>query len=119
MTKKEKYSIAIVGATGAVGRKMISTLEERNFPVARLTALASAKSAGKIILFRGQTIEVKELNENSFDGIDIALFSAGSSISKQYAPISVESGCVVIDNSSAWRMEEDVPLIVPEVIPMH
>ena len=115
--KKEKYSIAIVGATGAVGRIMISTLEERNFAVACLTALASAKSAGKIILFRGQTIEVKELNENSFDGIDIALFSAGNSISKQYAPISVGSGCVAIDNSSAWRMEEDVPLIVPEVNP--
>ena len=117
MNKKEKYDVVVVGATGAVGRRMVATLEERNFPVACLTALASARSVGQTLLFRGQTIEVKELREDSFMGIDIALFSVGSSISKQYAPIAVESGCVVIDNSSAWRMERDVPLIVPEVNP--
>ena len=117
MNKKDKYDVVVVGATGAVGRRMVATLEERNFPVACLTALASARSVGQTLLFRGQTIEVKELREDSFMGIDIALFSVGSSISKQYAPIAVESGCVVIDNSSAWRMERDVPLIVPEVNP--
>ena len=117
MNKKDKYDVVVVGATGAVGRRMVATLEERNFPVARLTALASARSVGQTLLFGGQTIEVKELREDSFIGIDIALFSVGSSISKQYAPIAVESGCVVIDNSSAWRMEKDVPLIVPEVNP--
>ncbi len=117
MNKKEKYEVAVVGATGAVGRRMLTTLEERNFPVANLTALASARSAGQTLAFRGQAIKVKELQEDSFKGIDIALFSAGGSISKQLAPIAVESGCVVIDNSSAWRMDKDVPLIVPEVNP--
>ena len=117
MNKKEKYNISVVGATGAVGRRMLSTLEERNFPVARLTALASARSAGQTLPFRDQDIEVMELKADSFEGGDIALFSAGGSISKQYAPIAVESGCVVIDNSSAWRMDKEVPLIVPEVNP--
>jgi len=117
MNKKEKYEVAVVGATGAVGRRMLTTLEERNFPVANLMALASARSAGQTLAFRGQAIKVKELQEDSFKGIDIALFSAGGSISKQLAPIAVESGCVVIDNSSAWRMDKDVPLIVPEVNP--
>ncbi len=117
MNKKEKYEVAIVGATGAVGRRMLTTLEERNFPVANLTALASARSAGQTLAFQGQAIKVKELREDSFKGIDIALFSAGGAISKQLAPIAVESGCVVIDNSSAWRMDKDVPLIVPEVNP--
>ena len=117
MDKKEKYEVAVVGATGAVGRRMLTTLEERNFPVANLMALASARSAGQTLAFRGQAIKVKELQEDSFKGIDIALFSAGGSISKQLAPIAVESGCVVIDNSSAWRMDKDVPLIVPEVNP--
>ena len=117
MNKKEKYEVAVVGATGAVGRRMLTTLEERNFPVANLTALASARSAGQTLAFRGQAIKVKELQEDSFKGIDIALFSAGGSISKKLAPIAVESGCVVIDNSSAWRMDKEVPLIVPEVNP--
>ena len=117
MNKKEKYEVAVVGATGAVGRRMLTTLEERNFPVANLTALASARSAGQTLAFQGQAIKVKELREDSFKGIDIALFSAGGAISKQLAPIAVESGCVVIDNSSAWRMDKDVPLIVPEVNP--
>ena len=113
--KKSKYDIAVVGATGAVGRRMLATLEERNFPVGRLSALASARSVRQRLPFRGGVAEVKELRENSFMGIDIALFSAGSSISKNYAPIAVESGCVVIDNSSAWRMEKEIPLIIPEV----
>ena len=117
MNKKEKYEVAVVGATGAVGRRMLTTLEERNFPVANLTALASARSAGQTLAFQGQAIKVKELQEDSFKGIDIALFSAGGSISKQLAPIAVKSGCVVIDNSSAWRMDKEVPLIVPEVNP--
>ncbi|MBT6600307.1 MAG: aspartate-semialdehyde dehydrogenase [Nitrospina sp.] len=115
--KKHKYNIAVVGATGAVGRRMLTTLEERNFPVGQLSALASARSIGKKLPFKGGTIEVKQLTENSFVGVDFALFSAGSSISKKYAPIAVESGCVAIDNSSAWRMEKDIPLIVPEVNP--
>jgi len=115
--KKYKYNIAVVGATGAVGRRMLVTLEERNFPVDRLSAFASARSVGQRLPFRGGVVEVKELREDSFMGVDIALFSAGSSISKKYAPIAVESGCFVIDNSSAWRMEKDVPLIIPEVNP--
>ena len=117
MNKKDKYNIAIVGATGAVGRRIINVLEERNFPVANLSLLASARSAGENLLFRGQKIGVKELRKESFEEVDIALFSAGSAISKQYGPIAVESNCVVIDNSSEWRMEKDVPLIVPEVNP--
>ena len=99
--KKENYDIAVVGATGAVGRRILATLDERNFPVGRLSALASVRSVGQMLPFRGKMIEVKELRENSFVGMDIALFSAGSSISKQYAPIAVKSGCVAIDNSSA------------------
>jgi aspartate-semialdehyde dehydrogenase len=117
MNKKDKYNIAVVGATGAVGRRMVATLEERNFPVASLTGLASPRSVGKELLFKGQSISIKKLEEDSFKGIDIALFSAGSSISKKYAPIAVESGCIAIDNSSAWRMEKGVPLIIPEVNP--
>jgi aspartate-semialdehyde dehydrogenase len=116
--KKEKCDVAVVGATGAVGRRMLATLDERSFPVGRLSALASARSVGQKLPFRGGVVEVKELREDSFTEIDIALFSAGSAISKKYAPIAVGSGCVVIDNSSAWRMEKDVPLIVPEVNPL-
>ena len=117
MVKKDKYKIAVVGATGVVGRRMVSILEERNFPVACLTALASARSVGRTLSFRGQDIAVGELKEDSFKGIDIALFSAGASVSRQYAPIAVKSGCVAIDNSSAWRMKKEVPLVVPEVNP--
>ena len=117
LSKKENYEVAVVGATGAVGRRMLSTLEERDFPVAGLTALASARSAGQTLRYQGRSIEVRQLSEDSFRGIDIALFSAGGAVSRQYAPIAVESGCVVIDNSSAWRMEKGVPLIVPEVNP--
>ena len=117
LNKKENYEVAVVGATGAVGRRMLSTLEERDFPVAGLTVLASARSAGQTLRYQGRSIEVRQLSEDSFRGIDIALFSAGGAVSRQYAPIAVESGCVVIDNSSAWRMEKGVPLIVPEVNP--
>lgn len=107
--------VAVVGATGAVGIEMIETLEKRKFPVSQLTLLASARSAGKTLKFRGQEISVRELTPESFAGIDIALFSAGGSISKEFAPIAARAGCVVIDNSSAFRMDETVPLVVPEV----
>jgi aspartate-semialdehyde dehydrogenase len=107
--------IAIVGATGAVGIEMIKTLEKRNFPVGKLTLLASARSAGKKLKFRGKPVTVKELTKDSFAGIDIALFSAGGGISKEYAPIAVQAGCVVVDNSSAFRQDPNVPLVVPEI----
>lgn len=107
--------VAIVGATGAVGIEMMKTLEKRNFPVSKLTLLASARSAGKTLPFKGEEILVQELTENSFAGVDLALFSAGGSISKQYAPIAVAAGAVVVDNSSAFRMDENVPLVVPEI----
>lgn len=115
MTKK--YNVAVVGATGAVGQKMIETLQRRNFPINKLTLLASAKSAGKMLNFKDELIAVEELTENSFEGIDIALFSAGGSISEKYAPYAVKSGVVVIDNTSHFRMKEDVPLVVPEINP--
>jgi aspartate-semialdehyde dehydrogenase len=108
-------SVAIVGATGAVGVEMIKTLEKRNFPVGELTLLASARSVGKKQAFRGADVTVKELTRDSFAGIDIALFSAGGSISKELAPIVVAAGCVVIDNSSAFRMDDAVPLVIPEI----
>src|SRR5271165_499700 len=107
--------VAIVGATGAVGIEMIQTLEKRNFPVGKLTLLASARSAGKKLKFKGQDITVTELTKDSFAGVDIALFSAGGGISKEFAPIAAKAGCVVVDNSSAFRMDENVPLVVPEI----
>ena len=107
--------VAVVGATGAVGVEMIKTLEKRNFPVGKLTLLASARSAGKKLTYRGTEIAIKELTKDSFTGIDIALFSAGGSISKEYAPIAAKAGCVVVDNSSAFRMDDSVPLVVPEI----
>ncbi|HEX3717459.1 MAG TPA: aspartate-semialdehyde dehydrogenase [Verrucomicrobiae bacterium] len=110
-----KPHVAIVGATGAVGVEMIKTLEKRNFPVGKLTLLASARSAGKTMTWRGKEIAVQELTRDSFKGIDIALFSAGAGISKEFAPIAAKAGCVVIDNSSAFRMDNDVPLVVPEI----
>ena len=110
-------NIAIVGITGAVGQEMINCLEERNFPVKELRPLASARSAGKKINFRGNEIIIQELTEKSFEGIDIALFSAGGGISKTYATIAAEAGAVVVDNSSAFRMDETVPLVVPEINP--
>src|SRR4249919_3652659 len=106
---KSKPHVAVVGATGAVGIEMIKTLEKRNFPVGKLTLLASARSAGKTLRFRGEELAVKELTAESFPGIDIALFSAGGSISKQFAPVASRAGCVVVDNSSAFRMEASVP----------
>ena len=113
----KKINVAVVGATGLVGRKMIQVLEERKFPVEKLRLLASAKSAGTTIVFNGQPVDVDELTKESFKGIDIALFSAGGAISKEFAPYAVKAGALVIDNSSAWRMEPDVPLVVPEVNP--
>ena len=107
--------VAVVGATGAVGIEMIKTLEKRNFPVGKLTLLASARSVGKKLKFRGSDIAVKELTKDSFSGIDIALFSAGGSISKEFAPIAAKAGCVVVDNSSAFRMDDAVPLVIPEI----
>jgi aspartate-semialdehyde dehydrogenase len=107
--------VAVVGATGAVGIEMIKTLEKRNFPVGKLTLLASARSVGKKLKFRGADVTVKELKKDSFAGIDIALFSAGSGISKEFAPIAAKAGCVVVDNSSAFRMDDSVPLVIPEI----
>ena len=107
--------VAVVGATGAVGVEMIKTLEKRHFPAGKLTLLASARSAGRKLKFKGQDIAVKELTKDSFKGIDIALFSAGGGISREFAPIAAKAGCVVIDNSSAFRMDDSVPLVVPEI----
>lgn len=107
--------VAVVGATGAVGIEMLKTLEKRNFPVGQLTLLASARSTGKTLKFRGRDVTVKELTKDAFPGIDIALFSAGGSISKEFAPIAAKAGCVVIDNSSAFRMDDTVPLVIPEI----
>ena len=111
----KKPHVAVVGATGAVGLEMIKTLEKRNFPVSKLTLLASARSVGKKLKFRGEDVTVEELTKDSFGGIDIALFSAGGGISKEFAPIAARAGCVVVDNSSAFRMDEAVPLVVPEI----
>jgi aspartate-semialdehyde dehydrogenase len=107
--------VAVVGATGAVGIEMIKTLEKRDFPVGKLTLLASARSVGKKLKFRGADVTVTELNKDSFKGTDIALFSAGGSISKEFVPIAAKAGCVVVDNSSAFRMDPEVPLVVPEI----
>jgi aspartate-semialdehyde dehydrogenase len=109
------YTVAVAGATGLVGRTMLKVLEERNFPVASLKLLASQRSAGTTMTFKGTTYTVEELTHHSFEGVDIALFSAGGTASKEFAPSAAASGCVVIDNSSAWRMNTNVPLIVPEV----
>ena len=112
----KKVDIAIVGATGMVGTTFIKVLKERNFPVNHIYFFASAKSKGEKIKFQDQIYDVEELTENAFDRhIDIALFSAGGDISKKYAPIAKAKGVVVVDNSSVWRMDSDVPLVVPEV----
>ncbi|MEQ1859975.1 MAG: aspartate-semialdehyde dehydrogenase [Chthoniobacteraceae bacterium] len=107
--------VAIVGATGAVGIELIKLLEKRRFPVSKLTLLASARSAGKLLPFAGEDVLVQELTDASFAGVDVALFSAGGGISKQFAPAAVKAGAVVVDNSSAFRMDADVPLVVPEI----
>jgi aspartate-semialdehyde dehydrogenase len=112
---KKEYHIAIAGATGAVGAELLRVLERRNFPVARIRALASAKSAGKNVLFRNQSVAVEELGENSFNRIDIAFFSAGGDRSRKFVPLAQKAGAVVIDNSSMFRMDPDVPLVIPEI----
>ncbi len=111
----KQYNVAVVGATGLVGRKMTQVLEERKFPVRKLTPLASERSAGKEIVFNGEKIKVQKLTPESFGGIEIALFSAGATVSKEFAPIAANAGAVAIDNSSAWRMDPEIPLVVPEV----
>ena len=115
MGRKEKYNVAVVGATGAVGEEVRKILAERLFPVGTLRLLASERSAGQRLDFCGRQIPVEVLDEDSFDDIDIALFSAGSSVSARYAPAAVDAGAVVIDNTSCFRMDDDVPLVVPEV----
>ncbi|MET4261798.1 aspartate-semialdehyde dehydrogenase [Bradyrhizobium sp. S3.12.5] len=107
--------VAIVGVTGVVGAEFIATMDKRGFRISKLKALASARSAGKTVSFRGQAIVIEELTERAFEGVDIALFSAGGSISKKYAPLAVKAGAVVVDNSSAFRMDPNVPLVIPEV----
>ena len=107
--------VAVVGATGAVGVEMIKTLEKRDFPAGRVTLLASVRSAGRKLKYHNQEIIVKELAKDSFQGIDIALFSAGGGVSKEFAPLAARAGCVVIDNSSAFRMDDSVPLVIPEI----
>jgi aspartate-semialdehyde dehydrogenase len=112
---RKNPNVAIVGATGAVGAEFIGCIERRNFPVGTLRAMASARSAGNTLEFRGKKTVIEELTEKSFEGVDIALFSAGAGISKKFAPIAVKAGAVVVDNSSAFRMDKDVPLVIPEI----
>jgi len=114
---KKLWNVAIAGATGAVGNQMIECLEERNFPVGKIKYLASERSVGKILEFRGKPVVVELLDHNAFEGVDIALFSAGGSRSEEFCPSAAKAGAVCIDNSSAWRMNPDVPLVVPEVNP--
>ena len=114
----KKYKLAIVGCTGLVGRTLLKVLEERNLPISEYVLFASNKSAGKVIHFMNQDYTIKELNDYSFDeGFDFAIFSAGGETSKKYSPIATSNGCVVVDNSSAFRMDENVPLVVPDVNP--
>ena len=115
--KKEKYNVAVVGATGAVGNEMVSILQERHFPVRQLKLLASTRSSGTQMEFKGKQHAVDVLDENSFGGMDIGLFSAGGSVSEKFAPVAGKAGCVVIDNTSAFRMDPQCPLVVPEVNP--
>ena len=116
-TESRSFCVAVVGATGAVGREMLATLQQFNLPVREIRALASARSAGSALPFAGSPITVQELTEESFAGVDIALFSAGGSVSREFGPIAAKAGAIVIDNSSAFRMDRDVPLVVPEVNP--
>ena len=113
----KKYKVGVVGATGAVGREMIKMLETRSFPVEQVRFLASERSAGKKLSFLGKEVIVEQLIAGSGKGLDIALFSAGGAVSKEFAPDFAKEGCFVIDNSSAWRMEKEYPLVVPEVNP--
>jgi len=116
MSKKE-VNVAIAGATGAVGNQMIQCLEECNFPVKNLKLLASERSSGRKMRFKGDDVTVETMTKDSFKGVDIAIFSAGGGPSKTFAPVAAASGCVVVDNSSAWRMDPDIPLVVPEANP--
>lgn len=111
------FNVAVAGATGAVGSQMMACLEEREFPIKNLKLLATARSAGQKLRFKGEEIPVEELTETSFKGVDIGIFSAGGATSQKYAPFATNDGCVVVDNSAAWRMDPDVPLVVPEVNP--
>jgi aspartate-semialdehyde dehydrogenase len=113
--KKEKYNVAVVGATGAVGEQMREILEEREFPVAELRLLASERSAGQFLDFKEKSLRVEVLDENSLNGIDIGLFSAGASVSAKFAPLAVDAGAVVVDNTAYFRMNPEIPLVVPEV----
>jgi aspartate-semialdehyde dehydrogenase len=115
--KKQEYRVAVVGATGAVGEQIREVLEQRLFPVKELRLLASKRSAGQILQFRGKATRVEELHEESFQNVDLALFSAGGEVSAKFAPLAVKAGAVVVDNTSHFRMEPDVPLVVPEVNP--
>ena len=115
LKQKRAYAVAVVGATGAVGEEMVATLEQRAFPLERLRLFASEGSEGKTLNFDGRDLPVETLKTDSFAGIDIALFSAGSERSARWAPVAVKAGCIVIDNSSQWRMDPEVPLVVPEV----
>ena len=117
LKKKTRYVVAVVGATGAVGNEMIKTLGQRNFPIETLRLFASERSEGKTLEFNDKKISVEAHKDTSFKGIDIALFSAGAERSKIWAPVAAKSGCVVVDNSSQWRMDPEVPLVVPEVNP--
>src|ERR1700761_8232161 len=110
-------NVAIVGATGAVGQEFLTVLAERKFPIRHLKLLASARSAGKTVEFQGKTYQIEELTHDSFKDVQIALFSAGGSISKEFAPSAVKAGAIVVDNSSAFRMKHGIPLVVPEVNP--
>lgn len=112
---EQYYRVAVVGATGLVGQKMVQVLEERQFPVEQLLPIASESSVGKSVEFRGTPVKIQPLTPAVFSGVDMALFSAGAAVSREYAPIAAQAGAVVIDNSSAWRMHPAVPLIVPEV----
>jgi aspartate-semialdehyde dehydrogenase len=115
MKKRDAYTVAVVGATGAVGTEMIAVLEQRNFPVGTLKPFASERSVGKSVEFRDDDVAVEALTCDSFTEVDIALFSAGGAISKEFCPIAAEAGALVIDNSSVFRMDDDIPLVVPEV----
>lgn len=115
MAERKAFHVAVVGATGAVGGQMLKTLEDRNFPISKLTLLSSARSAGKTVQYKGQEYTIQEAKPESFEGVDIALFSAGGGVSKELAPEAVKHGAVVVDNTSAFRMDENTPLVVPEV----
>ena len=113
----KEFVVAVCGATGAVGQEMLKVLEQRDFPYSKLIPMASARSAGKKVTCKGEEHTVIEMKEDSFEGVDIALFSAGGSTSEKFAPFAAKAGCVVVDNSSAWRMNDECPLVVPEVNP--